>query len=63
VSTERTLIEGKFEEGIVKGRAEGGVEKRNQIIVTMLSRGMSDEDIMQITDISKEELALLKNEK
>ena len=67
VSTERTLIEGKFEEGVVKGRAEGKaegcVEKRNQIIFTMLSRGMSDEDIMQITDISKEELALLKNEK
>jgi hypothetical protein len=43
-------------EGRLEGRAEGIQDKQRQIIRNMLSRGMSDEDIMALAECSREEV-------
>jgi hypothetical protein len=45
-----------FNLGISQGRADGIRDNRCQIIRNMLSRGMSDEDIMALAECSREEV-------
>jgi predicted transposase/invertase (TIGR01784 family) len=52
VSTEKTLIEGKYQEG----RAEGRAEEKMQIAKTMLAKGFSIDLISQVTELSVEDI-------
>ena len=64
VSSERTLLEGKYEEGIAegmaKGRAEGMAEgiakEKMEIAKRMLQNGMTPEAVANITGLAQEEI-------
>jgi len=56
VSTEKTLIEGKYQEGKAEGRAEGKAEEKIQIAKAMLDKGCSIDLISQVTELSGEDI-------
>ena len=59
------LFRGKeegMEEGIEKGKLEGKLETQTLIVKNLLSKNMTDLEIMEIANISKEELDNIKKE-
>ena len=56
---EEGLKQGK-EEGLKQGKEEGKKEKQKEIAKRMLGQGMSIEKIMELTDLSKQEIEKLK---
>ena len=55
-------IEQKMREQAKESSERGGILARSEIVLTMLSKGMSIEDIAELTKVSVEEIELLKNE-
>ena len=53
-------IEGK-EEGKKEGKIEGKLETQTLIVKNLLNKNMTDSEIIEITNISKEELEKIKN--
>ena len=51
-----------MEEGIEKGIEKGKLETQTLIVKNLLSKNMTDLEIMEIANISKEELDNIKNE-
>ena len=66
VSVERTLLDDRYQKGIEKGREEGREEGMNQrsleIAKKMLTKGMDDASIMDMTGLTAEEIKLQKAE-
>ena len=66
VSVERTLLDDRNQKGIEKGREEGREEGMNQrsleIAKKMLTKGMDDASIMDMTGLTAEEIKLQKAE-
>ena len=70
VSVERTLLDDRYqkgmEEGMEKGRAEGieeGMSQRSlEIARKMLAKGLDEASIMDMTELTAEEIKLLKAE-
>ena len=54
-------IEGK-EEGKIEGKQEGKLETQILIVKNLLNKNMTDSEIIEITNISKEELEKIKKE-
>ena len=73
VSTEKTLLKDKYEEGmeegeakglakgLAQGEAKGSYQKAQEIAKKMLSKGLDDTTIMEMTGLSQEEIKLLKS--
>ena len=55
------LFRGK-EEGMEEGIEKGKIETQTLIVKNLLSKNMTDLEIMEIANISKEELDNIKNE-
>ena len=51
-----------LEEGLAKGRAEGREEERNSIVLKMLKNNLPVQIICDVTGLSLEEVAKLKEE-
>ena len=51
-----------LEEGLAKGRAEGREEERNSIVLKMLQNNLPVQTICDVTGLSLEEVAKLKEE-
>ena len=49
-----------LEEGLAKGRAEGREEERNSIVLKMLKNNLPVQTICDVTGLSVEEVAKLK---
>ena len=49
-----------LEEGLAKGRAEGREEERNSIVLKMLQNNLPVQTICDVTGLSVEEVAKLK---
>ena len=70
VSVERTLLDDRYqkgkeegmEKGIEKGRAEGMNLRSLEIARKMLANGMDEASIMDMTELTAEEIKLLKAE-
>ena len=66
VSVERTLLDDRYqkgmEKGIEKGRAEGMNQRSLEIARKMLANGMDEASIMDMTELTAEEIRLLKAE-
>ena len=70
VSVERTLLDDRYQKGMEKGRAEGIEEGREEgmnlrsleIARKMLAKGMDEASIMDMTELTAEEIRLLKAE-
>lgn len=64
VSTEETLLSGKFkmgkEQGLVEGREEGTLSAKKDIAFKLLSTGMLAEQIATLTNLSIEEIVSLR---
>lgn len=60
VSSERTLLEGKYEEGIAEGMAKGIAKEKMSIAKRMLQNGMTPEAIADITGLTQKEIEDLK---
>ena len=56
VSTEKTLLSGKFELGREKGREEGKNEEKFNIVKKLLTKNIPLEDIAFLTDLSIEDI-------
>ncbi len=56
ISSEKTLLSAAIEEGWVKGREEGKMQAKTELARNARKMGMSDEDIIKITKLSKEDL-------
>lgn len=56
VSSEKTLLRGKFAEGIVKGRAEGRAEVRTEMVRSLHQLGLSIEQIAVAAKLSHPEI-------
>ncbi|MDR1336328.1 MAG: hypothetical protein LBK22_05825, partial [Tannerella sp.] len=50
-----------LEEGLTKGREEGREEERAEIAVNALKKGLSPEDISELTGLPPDEIRRLKN--
>ena len=73
VRTEKTLLKDRYEEGMEKGEAKGlakglaqgeakgSYQKAQEIAKKMLSKGLDDTTIMEMTGLSQEEIKLLKS--
>ncbi len=62
VSREKTLMHGKYIEGLTEGEARG-IEKRNlEIVVNMLKDNEPLEKIIRFTGLSAQDIATLKRE-
>jgi predicted transposase/invertase (TIGR01784 family) len=63
VSVEKTLLSGKYAEGLVeghtKGLAEGDLAASLRITQNLLAKGISPEEISQITGLSIEQIKSL----
>lgn len=55
VSTEKTLLYGRYKEGLVDGEAKGAA-KLLKIIESMIKKGLSNEEISTITELSAPEI-------
>ena len=66
VSVERTLLDDRYqkgmEKGIEKGRAEGMNQRSLEIARKMLTNGMDEASVMDMTGLTAEEIKLLKAE-
>jgi predicted transposase/invertase (TIGR01784 family) len=62
VSSEKTLLEGKFDEGVERGREEGAHQNALQNARKMKEIGMTGEQIMLVTGLSLAELNALDDE-
>ena len=51
-----------LEEGLAKGREEGREEERNSIVLKMLQNNLPVQTICDVTGLSMEEVAKLKEE-
>lgn len=72
VRTEKTLLKDRYEEGmeegeakglakgLAQGEAKGSYQKAQEIAKKMLSKGLDDTTIMEMTGLSQEEIKLLK---
>ena len=56
VSTEKTLMEGKYQEGLEKGKAEGKAERDIEIAKAMSAKGCHLDLISQVTGLSLAEI-------
>lgn len=73
VRIEKTLLKDRYEEGMEKGEAKGlakglaqgeakgSYQKAQEIAKKMLSKGLDDTTIMEMTGLSQEEIKLLKS--
>lgn len=73
VRTEKTLLKDRYEEGmeegeakglakgLAQGEAKGSYQKAQDIAKKMLSKGLDDTTIMEMTGLSQEEIKLLKS--
>ena len=73
VRTEKTLLKDRYEEGMEKGEAKGlakglaqgeakgSYQKAQEIAKKMLSKGLDDTTIMEMTGLSQEEIKLQKS--
>lgn len=73
VRTEKTLLKDRYEEGmeegeakglakgLAQGEAKGSYQKAKEIAKKMLSKGLDDTTIMEMTGLSQEEIKLLKS--
>ena len=73
VRTEKTLLKDRYEEGmeegeakglakgLAQGEAKGSYQKAQGIAKKMLSKGLDDTTIMEMTGLSQEEIKLLKS--
>lgn len=73
VRTEKTLLKDRYEEGmeegeakglakgLAQGEAKGSYQKAQKIAKKMLSKGLDDTTIMEMTGLSQEEIKLLKS--
>lgn len=73
VRTEKTLLKDRYEEGMEKGEAKGlakglaqgeakgSYQKAQEIAKKMLSKGLDDTTVMEMTGLSQEEIKLLKS--
>lgn len=55
------MLKDERKEGLKEGIKEGTIKAHKRIVSKMLSKGLSDEEIMELCDISLEELENLKN--
>ena len=62
VSVERTLLDDRYQKGMEKGRAEGMNLRSLEIARKMLANGMDEASIMDMTELTAEEIKLLKAE-
>ena len=62
VSVERTLLDDRYQKGIEKGREEGMNQRSLEIAKKMLTKGMDDASIMDMTGLTAEEIKLQKAE-
>ncbi len=63
VSTEKTLIRGKFEEGRQEGLGEGELNTQRAIARKLLAKGMTLEEIAAITGLSSVDIKSLSEKK
>ena len=56
VSTEKTLMEGKYQEGLEKGKAEGKAERDIEIAKAMSAKGCHPDLISQVTGLPMAEI-------
>lgn len=73
VRTEKTLLKDRYEEGmeegeakglakgLAQGEAKGSYQKAKEIAKKMLSKGLDNTTIMEMTGLSQEEIKLLKS--
>lgn len=73
VRTEKTLLKDRYEEGmeegeakglakgLAQGEAKGSYQKAQEIAKKMSSKGLDDTTIMEMTELSQEEIKLLKS--
>lgn len=73
VRTEKTLLKDRYEEGmeegeakglakgLAQGEAKGSYQKAQEIAKKMLSKGLDDTTIMEMTGLSQKEIKLLKS--
>ena len=62
VSVERTLIDDSYQKGIEKGIEKGMNQRSLEIARKMLTQGMDDASVMDMTGLTAEEIKLLKAE-
>lgn len=60
IRDEKSIRQGGKEEGREEGREQGRKEKQIEIAKKLLKKGMTKEEIVEITDLSKEEIEKLK---
>ena len=60
IRDEKSIRQGGREEGREEGRKEGRKEKQLEIAKKLLKKGMTIEEIVEITELSKEEIEKLK---
>ena len=64
IKDEKSAILGAREEGIKEGRAEGEKRKQIEVVKKLLKRGMTIEEVAEISELEKEEIEkLIKKEK
>ncbi len=56
---DKLLREGAYDDGLAHGKKEGIKENKIEIAKKMLSRGNDIEDIIELTDLSKDEIKKL----
>lgn len=60
VSTEKTLLTGRYQEGLKAGEQKGRTEERLTVARKMLSSGLDIQTIITYTDLSLSEIEELK---
>jgi hypothetical protein len=48
ISSERTLLEGKYDEGLAEGEAKGRAEEKAALRAKLTAKGMSEEQIQEL---------------
>jgi predicted transposase/invertase (TIGR01784 family) len=56
VSSERTLLSGKYKEGLAEGKAKGKEEERKRFVISMHHSGLPMEQIAQIAALSQDQV-------
>ncbi len=59
-AADKAIIEGRFAEGIEKGKTEGETKKAQEIALAMIKEGDSLEKISRITGFFEKEISALK---
>ena len=60
VSVERTLLDDSYQKGLEEGRKEAELNKVLQIARNLLNLGLSISEIIEITDLTQEQIEHLK---